>query len=218
MPTIETETKKFEVDANGFLVEPQKWDADFAQAIAPGLGIAGGLTEDHWCVVTYVRTQFNQTGQCPMVHEVGKHCGLRLANMKRLFPTGYLRGVCKLAGLTYLEEQVHSSWLPVARMSAAKIPLRERVYRINYRGFLLYPEDWDEEYAVFKAREMGVEELTDEHWKVIKYLRDQFGTTGNVPTVYETCEKNGLELEDMGRLFPSGYHRGAVKISGLRQR
>ena len=129
-----------------------------------------------------------------MVHEMGKNCGLRLASLKRLFPTGYLRGACKLAGLTYSEEGVHSSWLPAVRMTAVKIPLPERVYRVNYRGFLLYPEDWDEEYAVFKAREMGIQELTQEHWQVLKFLRKQFVDTGRIPTVYETCEENGLQF------------------------
>jgi hypothetical protein len=33
-----------------------------------------------------------------------------------------------------------------------------------------------------------------------------------VPTVYETCEANDLEIDDLERLFPQGYHRGAVII------
>ena len=218
MSTLEAETKTFEIDEQGFLVDPQKWDAEFALAIAPEIGILGGLTDEHWRVITYIRDYYMKTGQCPMVHEMGKSCGLRLANMKRLFPAGYLRGACKIAGLTYSEEEVHSSWLPNFKMAAAKVPLAQRVYRVNYRGFLLDAEDWDEEYAVFKAREIGIPELTKEHWQVIRFLRKQFEQTGKIPSVYETCEENGLELEDLGRLFPSGYHRGAVKISGLRQR
>ena len=35
-------------------------------------------------------------------------------------------------------------------------------------------------------------------------------------TAYETCADNEVEIEDLERLFPDGYHRGAVKISGLR--
>jgi len=218
MATLETETKTFKIDEQGFLLDPQMWDAEFAVAIATELGIIGGLTDDHWRVITYIRNHYMKTGQCPMVHEMGKDCGLRLASMKRLFPAGYLRGACKIAGLTYSEEEVHSSWLPNFKMAAAKVPLAQRVYRVNYRGFLLYPEDWDEEYAVFKASEMSIQELTQEHWQVIKFLRKKFGETGKIPTVYETCEENGLDLDDLGRLFPTGYHRGAVKLSGLRAR
>ncbi len=48
-----------------------------------------------------------------------------------------------------------------------------------------------------------------------RFLRKRFQETGSVPTVYETCEQNKIEIEDLERLFPDGYHRGAVKISGL---
>lgn len=60
--------------------------------------------------------------------------------------------------------------------------------------------------------------LGDKHWGVIRFLRRRHQETGSVPTVYETCEANGLEVEDLERLFVDGYHRGAVKIAGLRQR
>jgi tRNA 2-thiouridine synthesizing protein E len=49
-------------------------------------------------------------------------------------------------------------------------------------------------------------------------IRKRFEETGTVPTVYETCEMNQIELEDLESLFPDGYHRGAVKIAGLRVR
>lgn len=38
-----------------------------------------------------------------------------------------------------------------------------------------------------------------------------------VPTVYVTCEDTGVELDLLERLFPDGYHRGLVKIAGLRR-
>ena len=40
-------------------------------------------------------------------------------------------------------------------------------------GFLLDPSDWDHEIAAMFAKEFNVV-LTDEHWDVIKYLRDEF--------------------------------------------
>ena len=90
-------------------------------------------------------------------------------------------------------------------------------YAVDSRGFLIRPEDWDEEFAVNKAQEMKMPSvLTDEHWRIIRYLRDAVKETGEPPNVTTTCEDNGLELEDPGSLFPDGYHRGAVKIAGLR--
>ena len=90
---------------------------------------------------------------------------------------------------------------------------------VDVRGFLVDPSNWDEQYASCKAYEMGAaDSLTDKHWKVIYFLRDTFKKSGIVPTVYETSEANHLEIEDLEKLFPQGYHRGAVKIAGLRAR
>lgn len=52
----------------------------------------------------------------------------------------------------------------------------------------------------------------------INIFCDQFKTIAIVPTVYETCETFGIEIEELEQLFPDGYHRGAVKIAGLRVR
>jgi len=60
--------------------------------------------------------------------------------------------------------------------------------------------------------------LTDAHWTVIRFLRDDFVKRGAVPTVIECCEANGIGLDDLERLFPDGYHRGVLKIAGLRVR
>jgi tRNA 2-thiouridine synthesizing protein E len=59
-------------------------------------------------------------------------------------------------------------------------------------------------------------QLTKAHWQVIHFLRDEHARTGIVPTVLETCTKCGMEIDQLEKLFPSGYHRGAVKIAGLR--
>jgi tRNA 2-thiouridine synthesizing protein E len=218
MATMEFEGKVYEVDELGFLVRPEQWDENFARGTAPLIGILTPLTNEHWCIIVFIRNTFADTGRCPMVHEIGRDCGMKLADLKKLFPSGYLRGACKLAGLTYVEEEVHSSWLPTQRMTRKTTALAERAYRMNIWGFLLDPAEWDEEYAVFRAREMKMPELTEKHWSIIRFLREQFQRTGAVPTAYQTCEANNLELEELGELFPDGYNRGAVKIAGLRVR
>jgi tRNA 2-thiouridine synthesizing protein E len=208
----------YKVDADGFLLNPEEWDTKFAEGLAPSVGIPGGLTSQHWYVINFIRESFAVNDKCPTIYEICKAHGLRLADLKRLFPTGYLRGACRLAGLTYSEEPAHSSWLPSSpRARIAKAP-RERTYRVDIHGFLIDPSQWDEDYAVFKALEMKMSGLNSEHWKIINFIRRRFEETGVVPNVYETCEENQIELEELEALFPDGYHRGAVKISGLRVR
>jgi tRNA 2-thiouridine synthesizing protein E len=82
---------------------------------------------------------------------------------------------------------------------------------------LLDWRQWTESYAEELAPSLGIPGgLTPRHWEVIRSIRKHFTETGKCPVVYQTCDRHGLELDDLERLFPSGYHRGAVKIAGLR--
>jgi TusE/DsrC/DsvC family sulfur relay protein len=146
---------------------------------------------------------------------------LHLKDLKKLFPTGYLRGACKLAGITYKERSIDyygGEGLKI-RAEGARPESEEKVYRVDVRGFLVDPAEWDEDFAVQKAHEMKMKEgLTEKHWKIVHFLREYFNRNRSVPTVYETCEMNRMELDELEELFPNGYHRGAVKIAGLRAR
>ena len=48
-------------------------------------------------------------------------------------------------------------------------------------GFLWNPEDWSKDVAESLARESGLENLDDSHWKVINFLRDFYFTNGRAP-------------------------------------
>ncbi len=130
-----------------------------------------------------------------------------------------MRGACKLAGITYREGYLSQAYLPKTAEDLNHIAFK-KTYNVDVRGFLTDPKDWDEYFAAFRAYDMKVPggRLTDNHWRIIKYLRQRFEETGEVPKVYETCEANDIELDQLEQLFPDGYHRGLVKIAGLRVR
>jgi tRNA 2-thiouridine synthesizing protein E len=212
---VEINGKSYRIDALGCLVDPRDWDEGFARGTADRVGIAGDLTDDHWKVIRFLRQAAAETGRSPLVYQACKANGLTLRDMQRLFPTGYQRGACKLAGLNYDESYASQRMLQAAHVPDAGA--QERMYRVDAHGYLADAHDWDERFAVCKAIELGLAgDFTDRHWKVVRYLRDAARRTRRVPTVYETCEANGIELEDLEALFPSGYSRGAVKIAGLR--
>jgi tRNA 2-thiouridine synthesizing protein E len=95
--------------------------------------------------------------------------------------------------------------------------MTQKSYRIDIWGFLLDPDEWDDRFALLKAHEMKLPGgLTNEHWGVLRFLRQEYYRTRGVPTVPQTCEAFGIDLDELERLFPDGYHRGAVKIAGLR--
>jgi tRNA 2-thiouridine synthesizing protein E len=215
MPTLETKSKKYLLDDAGFLVDPGQWDEDFAERIAPELGIKGGLTPSHWNVVKYIRDTYLKTGSCPIVHKTCKTYKLHLKDLEMLFPSGYVRGACKLAGVSFLAGGVCAEFTPTAE-TQIRPSVEERVYRVNVQGFLIDPNEWDENFAACKARELQIQgPLSNKHWEVIKYLRSEFEKKGVIPTFYETCKAVGIDVDEFAELFPSGYHRGAVKIAGL---
>jgi tRNA 2-thiouridine synthesizing protein E len=212
--SIQLGNRSYEINEDDFLENPYTWDENFAERMTDSVNIPGELTPSHWKVINFIRGTFTRTGRCPAVYQTLKGLDLRLKDLKKLFPTGYLRGACKLAGVNYMAQLFHPVWL--VEKGEARV-LERKVYRVDAQGFLIDPSEWDESFALFKSDELKMPvSLTDEHWRIIRYLRERFEQNGTVPTVYETCEDNKLMIEDLERLFPDGYHRGAVKISGLR--
>ncbi|MGO9416316.1 MAG: TusE/DsrC/DsvC family sulfur relay protein [Syntrophobacteraceae bacterium] len=215
METLKFKNKTYLLDNDGFLVNPGQWDEDFAESMAPAVGITDGLTPSHWDVLRFIRATYLETGSCPIVHKTCKAHKLSFKDLERLFPSGYQRGACKLAGLSFMAEGVCTpSYPPGTRIRS--IPIDKRVYRVNVQGFLIDPNEWDEEYAIFKARELQMAgPLGEKHWQIIRYMRSECEEKDEVPTVYATCEACGIDIDTLAELFPSGYHRGAAKIAGL---
>ena len=98
MPVLELEGRTLEVDGDGFLANPEVWDAEVAESIARYDGIEE-LTDKHWSVINIIRTNFEEKGMAPMIRTICKESGLRLREIYELFPLGPARGACRVAGL-----------------------------------------------------------------------------------------------------------------------
>jgi TusE/DsrC/DsvC family sulfur relay protein len=99
MPTITLKGKTYEVDEDGFLQELDKWSEEFAQEYAKEEGIEGTLTDEHWKLINYLRSYYQQFGIAPMIRKLCKETGFDLKKVYQLFPSGPAKGACKLAGL-----------------------------------------------------------------------------------------------------------------------
>jgi tRNA 2-thiouridine synthesizing protein E len=211
--------KTYDLDADGFLMDPKKWDPDLAEGMAFDHGIQGGLTREHYDVIHFIRRELDRTGKCPNLFETCRANNLRRSELKRLFPTGYMRGACKLAGVSYKEAYLGADYMEHSAKDLHAVATRQE-YRVDVRGFLVDPDEWDEHYAAHRAYDMKISggKLNLQHWRIIRYLRSTFYKTGQIPTATETCEANDIDIEELEQLFPDGYHRGAVKIAGLRLR
>ena len=87
-----------DVDAEGFLTNPQQWNEHIAEAIAAQNGIPE-LTERHWLVVRFMRDRFLQTGTAPSIRSLGKESGVPVKELYQLFPKGPARLAAKIGGI-----------------------------------------------------------------------------------------------------------------------
>lgn len=97
----------------------------------------------------------------------------------------------------------------------AMVTLGGKDVEIDEDGFIQDPEQWDEAVAADLAKTEGVEELTDEHWHVVKYLRDYYIKFQIAPMIRKLCKETGTDLKRIYELFPSGPAKGACKVAGL---
>lgn len=82
-------------------------------------------------------------------------------------------------------------------------------------GFMIDPDLWNEDVAKAFASSEGVNQLTEDHWKVIYYLRDYFRQYHIAPMVRKLCKDTDCNLKYIYELFPSGPAKGACKLAGL---
>ena len=87
-----------EIDEDGFIQEPEKWDEEVAKALARTEGV-DEMTADHWKVVNYLREYYLEFGIAPMIRKLCKETGFKLNRIYELFPSGPAKGACKVAGL-----------------------------------------------------------------------------------------------------------------------
>jgi len=86
---------------------------------------------------------------------------------------------------------------------------------LNEEGFFVNPEQWTEDMVPVLARREGIEELTDAHWKVIRFMRAQYLEKGSGPTVRVLGKSSGVTVRELYQLFPKGPAKVAAKIAGI---
>jgi dissimilatory sulfite reductase related protein len=86
---------------------------------------------------------------------------------------------------------------------------------VDGEGFLQRPEQWTEPMAEEIARSAGIEQLTDRHWQVVRFMRDRYLTTGTAPTIRTLGKTSGVAVKELYQLFPKGPAKLAAKIAGI---
>ncbi|MBF0251186.1 MAG: TusE/DsrC/DsvC family sulfur relay protein [Alphaproteobacteria bacterium] len=90
------------------------------------------------------------------------------------------------------------------------------------KGYLVNMDDWNEAVAQEIADAENLGQLTDKHWDLIKYLRDEYiNNNANQPNERNMCKALGdvwgskPSTKDLYDLFPMQPSKQATKIAGL---
>jgi tRNA 2-thiouridine synthesizing protein E len=85
----------------------------------------------------------------------------------------------------------------------------------DYDGFLKTLSSWTPATAEALAREHDIGPLTDDHWRVIEFVREYYKAYGKGPPVVKIHKHTGLTSEQICNLFPCGMVKGAYRLAGL---
>ena len=82
-------------------------------------------------------------------------------------------------------------------------------------GFFTDPTQWTEEMAPELARAEGIDPLTEQHWQVIRFMRQEYFDKGTGPTVRVLGKTSGVSVKELYQLFPKGPAKIAARVAGI---
>ena len=85
---------------------------------------------------------------------------------------------------------------------------------VDDEGFMTVYDEWDEEMGKALAAAIGID-MTDEHWKVIRFLREDFKAQGATPTIRRVSTAGGVDTKTLFVLFPKKPAKKMAYIAGL---
>ncbi|NND84519.1 MAG: TusE/DsrC/DsvC family sulfur relay protein [Acidimicrobiia bacterium] len=97
--------------------------------------------------------------------------------------------------------------MPVTTIAGADIS-------VDDDGFMTEYDQWNEGLAAELAGAIGIE-LTDGHWKVINFLREDYKEQGETATLRRVATAGGIPTKELFQLFPKKPARKMAYVSGL---
>lgn len=84
-------------------------------------------------------------------------------------------------------------------------------------GFMTNHKDWDLEIARALAAEEGIPALTDRHVTVLNFMRQEFDSKGDGPSMRKLTKESGVPTKELYALFPNGPAKKAARIAGIKK-
>jgi TusE/DsrC/DsvC family sulfur relay protein len=98
MTTITTPIlENVEFDDEGYMIDPNAWTPEIGEAIAESIGL--NLTDRHWIVINFARSEFESKGEPPTLRRITKTTDVNTKEIYQLFPGGPAKVAAKISGL-----------------------------------------------------------------------------------------------------------------------
>ena len=113
----------------------------------------------------------------------------------------------------------HRSWRQTGQLTHNKeiiMPTASyagQMVSVSDDGFFTDPSQWTEDMAPQIAKAEGIDQLTDRHWQVIKFMRHEYQEKGTGPTVRILGKTSGVSIKELYQLFPKGPAKIAAKVA-----
>lgn len=85
---------------------------------------------------------------------------------------------------------------------------------VNEEGFLTEYDEWNEDIAAELAKNIEVD-MTDEHWALIKWLREDYKEKGETATTRRVQTAGGVPTKKQFELFPKKPAKKMSYVAGL---
>jgi tRNA 2-thiouridine synthesizing protein E len=97
--------------------------------------------------------------------------------------------------------------MPVTTISGRQV-------HVDPEGFLTEYAEWDDDLGRALAAQIGIE-LTDEHWKAIRFLREDYAGRGETATIRRVSVVGGIPTKRLFELFPKKPAKKMAYVAGL---
>lgn len=97
--------------------------------------------------------------------------------------------------------------MPVTTMNGHEV-------HVDDEGFLTQYDEWSEDLAKTLAANIGID-MTDRHWEVIRFLREDFAKQGETATTRRVDTVGGFPTKEQFQLFPKKPAKKMAYIAGL---
>lgn len=84
---------------------------------------------------------------------------------------------------------------------------------LDQHGFLASPENWNREVALILSKDLGIDIITADHWKVIDALRLHYARFGVAPAIHNVCHSFHEKESWVHNLFINCLN--AWRVAGL---